>query len=875
MNERRSLDSFGSLRQFSVAGRDYDYFSAAAVGTGPGIPATLRILLENLLRHEDGLSVDAEAIQALASWKPDAAKDREILFHPNRLVMHDTTGGPALVDLAALRDAMVAAGRDPQAVNPQLPVDLVIDHSVAIDEFGTPDAFDENVRRELERNRERYAFFRWAEGAFRNFRVFPPGSGIIHSINLEYLSQVVCTAHEGTMVYPDAPLVTDSHTPMINGLGVLGWGIGGIEAEAIMLGQPVALRIPDVVGFRLEGQLPAGTSTSDLVLTVTELLRTAGVVGKFVEFRGSGLESLTVPDRATIANMAPEYGATVCYFPIDGQTLAYLRQTGRPEAHVSLVEAYARAQGLWNAPEEPEYAQTLRLDLATVEPSMAGPHRPQDRVALGGVHASFDAAVEKSAHADDLPHGAVAIAAITSCTTTANPDLVVAAGLLARAAAARGLTVKPWVKTSLAPGSQAVAEYLAQAGLQPALDALGFNVVAVGCTTCIGNSGPLLPDVAKAVEERGATVCGVLSGNRNFPGRVHPHLKAAYLASPALVVAYALAGTVCCDLTRDPLGHGSDGRPVYLADLWPSRDEVRAAVEASITPDLFLDSYARVFDGNARWDELAREPSATFSWDENSPNLRRPPFLQGIGNDVPPIEDLTGARMLVLLGDDVTTDDLSSAGAIAPDSPAADYLRERGLTAADFNVYATYRGNYEVMIRAAFSNLRLRGEMAGVPPGPFTCHQPSGEILNVFHAAQRHASEGTPLVVVGGRAFGCGSSRDWAAKGLRLLGVRAVIAESFERLHRTNLIGMGVIPLQFQAGTTRKTLRLDGSEVLDVEGLAAAIETGRPAVLRVIRPDGSRVETRLDPRVETAPEAEFLRQGGILPTLFRRLSAAQ
>lgn len=881
MNYIDSRDSFDCRRKLPIADEIFEFYCISELVVESRLPYTLRILAENVVRHECGRSVVADDIRALTSWRGGGADSREILFHPNRLIMHDTTCTPALVDLAALRDAVNSTGGDPRLVNPCLPVDLVIDHSVAVDAFGTANAVAENTEREIVRNRERYSFIRWAETALENFRVVPPGTGIIHSVNLEYLSPVVWTSRERPqpVVYPDTSLGTDSHTPMINGLGVLGWGIGGIEAEAIMLGQPVAMRVPDVIGFRLEGKLPAGATTSDLVLTITERLRAEKVVGKFIEFFGDGLDYLNVPDRATIANMAPEYGATVCYFPIDGRTLSYLRGTGRDEAQVAIVEAYARAQGLWRTLDDsltPIYPNVLSLDLATVEPSVAGPGRPQDRVPLNQVATAFaetftaDSGDPTSRVEDGLEDGDVVLAAITSCTTTANPDLMVAAGLLARKAVERGLSVVPWVKTSLAPGSRVVADYLSQAGLQPFLDKLGFNVVGFGCTTCIGNSGPLIPDVAKEVEARRLTVAAVVSSNRNFPGRVHPQTKATYLASPALVVAYALAGTIRRDLSCEPLGIGKDGNKIYLSDIWPSRDEVQAIVESALTPELFRETYTHVFEGDARWRELTAKTSVTFPWDPGSVNLRRPPFLDGIAALPPPPADITDARILALFGDDVTTDDLSSAGAIASGSPAAEYLRKQGVTAGNLNVYASYRGNFEVMKRAALANGGLRNEMAG-RTGPFTRCHPDGTVLPVFDVAQRYAQEGKPLVIIGGRAFGCGSSRDWAAKGIKLLGVRAVVAESFERIHRTNLIGMGLFPLQFPVGTTRRSLELDGSEKLEICGIAEALDAGEPLLMRVTRASGEQLETPLDLRVETELEVHYLRHGGVLPAVFRGL----
>jgi len=862
---------------------------------------SLKILLENLLRREDGKTVRAEDIEALRTWLDRRHSVHEIAFLPARVLMQDFTGVPAVVDLAAMRDAVRRMGGDPRKINPILPVDLVIDHSVTVDAFGSPDAFRTNVAKEFARNRERYRFLRWGQRAFDNFRVVPPGTGICHQVNLEYFATVVCSAASARepLAYPDTVLGTDSHTTMVNGLGVLGWGVGGIEAEAAMLGQPISMVIPDVVGFRLTGALREGTTATDLVLTVTELLRRRGVVGKFVEFFGPALEHLTLPDRATIANMAPEYGATCGFFPVDGETLRYLRFTGRPPEHIALVEAYAKEQGLWHSADAPAaaYTELVELDLSTVEPSLAGPRRPQDRLPLSGVARHFDAMLPDlcglraggsvAAHTAtrDFPdgeapvpgkdfglrHGHVVIAAITSCTNTSNPSVMIAAGLVARNAVERGLRTRPWVKTSLAPGSQVVTDYLRAAGLQPYLEELGFHLVGYGCTTCIGNSGPLDEAIARAIEEHGLVAAAVLSGNRNFEGRIHPQVRANYLASPPLVVAYALAGSVRLDVARDPLGTGADGKPVYLRDIWPSEHEIRAAVDSVLTPEMFANRYADVFRGEEQWQALEAPSGLTFEWDETSTYIRRPPYFDDVPETPPPTDDIEGARALVVLGDSVTTDHISPAGSIKTGSPAGAYLLAHGVQPPDFNSYGSRRGNHEVMVRGTFANIRLRNEMVPDRTGGFTKHMPEGTILPIYDAAMQYCREGVPLVIVAGKEYGTGSSRDWAAKGTRLLGVRAVIAESFERIHRSNLIGMGVLPLQFPDGVDRRTLGIDGTELFWITGLRGGLRPGIEVHLTVRRADGTERSVPLRCRIDTAEEAIYYAHGGILPYVLRQL----
>ncbi len=887
------IDSLKTRRTLNVKDTAYDYFSLeaaeqAGLGDLSRLPFSLKVLLENLLRHEDGSSVTADDIKAVGAWLKDRRSDREIAFRPARVLMQDFTGVPAVVDLAAMREAMDKLGGDPRKINPLSPVDLVIDHSVSVDSFGGPKAFEENVAKEFERNGERYAFLRWGQTAFDNFRVVPPGTGICHQVNLEYLAQVVWTKEENgkTQAYPDTLIGTDSHTTMVNGLAVLGWGAGGIEAEAAMLGQPVSMMIPEVVGFKLIGKLPEGATATDLVLTVTQMLRARGVVGKFVEFFGPGLSALSLADRATMANMAPEYGATCGFFPIDKETLRYLNFTGRDPARVALVEAYAKAQGMWREDDTPDpvFTDTLELDLAQVVPSLAGPKRPQDRVPLSDAASAFGAHLKsEGASAAAVPveganysleDGAVVIAAITSCTNTSNPSVLVAAGLVARKANARGLKVKPWVKTSLAPGSQVVTDYLNKAGLQDDLDKLGFNLVGYGCTTCIGNSGPLPGPIAKAVEAGDLLVCSVLSGNRNFEGRVSPHCKANYLASPPLVVAYALAGSMTIDLLTEPLGIDTDGKPVYLRDVWPSNQEIRETIDACLTPQMFAARYADVFEGPENWRNIATAAGMTYGWEGGSTYVRYPPFFEGMTAQPEALQDIAGARPLAVLADSVTTDHISPAGAIKKESPGGEYLLGHQVRAPDFNSYGARRGNHEVMMRGTFANIRIRNEMVPGTEGGLTKHLPDGDVMPIYDAAMKYQAEGVPLVVVGGKEYGTGSSRDWAAKGTRLLGVRAVIVESFERIHRSNLIGMGVLPLQFTGGQTRKTLKLTGEEMFDIAGIAQGLKPRTDMTCTITRPDGTREDITLLCRIDTTDELEYYKNGGILHYVLRSLMKA-
>jgi aconitate hydratase len=890
-----SMDSYGVSRKLEVGNRAYNYYSLTAL-TEAGfaaigqLPFSLKVLLENLLRGEDGASVNAEDIAALANWASKGRAAREIAFRPARVLMQDFTGVPAVVDLATMREAMARLGGDPQRINPLSPVDLVIDHSVMVDAFGSAGAFEKNVEMEFARNGERYAFLRWGQDAFDNFRVVPPGTGICHQVNLEYLAQVVWQRSQdagGTLVYPDTLVGTDSHTTMVNGLSVLGWGVGGIEAEAAMLGQPISMLIPEVVGLRLTGTLKEGTTATDLVLTVTQILRSHGVVGKFVEFCGPGLETLSLADRATIANMAPEYGATCGFFPIDEETIRYLRFTGREPEQVDLVEAYARAQGLWReaGAEDPKFSEMLELDLATVEPSLAGPKRPQDRVALSAVAGSAreiiatgtadkSASVQVAGENYQLSHGDVVIAAITSCTNTSNPSVLMAAGLLARNARERGLSVKPWVKTSLAPGSQVVTEYLEAAGLQAELDALGFDLVGYGCTTCIGNSGPLPVPVSDAIAAGDLHVAAVLSGNRNFEGRVNPQTRLNYLASPPLVVAFALAGSITRDLLTEPLGEGSDGAAVYLKDVWPSNGEIRAVIESSLTPEMYAKRYSDVFTGPEQWRAITAPASLTYDWQEASSYVRHPPFFTGMSAEPTAPANVSGARVLAVLGDSVTTDHISPAGSIATDSPAGRYLIELGVEPVDFNSYGARRGNHEVMMRGTFANIRIRNEMVPGVEGGVTRRLPDGEVMAIYDAAMAYQAEGVPLVVVAGKEYGTGSSRDWAAKGTRLLGVRAVIVESFERIHRSNLIGMGVLPLVFTNGETRTSLGLTGEEFFDIGGVDAGLAPRAELACRITRADGSVSETSLLCRIDTADELAYFNNGGILHYVLRDILKA-
>ncbi|AXQ48987.1 aconitate hydratase AcnA [Pseudomonas vlassakiae] len=908
-----SLDSLNTLQTLQVADRTYHYYSLAEAGRQLGdlqrLPMSLKVLLENLLRWEDGKTVGTDDLRALAGWLQERRSDREIQYRPARVLMQDFTGVPAVVDLAAMRAAMAKAGGDPQRINPLSPVDLVIDHSVMVDRYATPQAFTQNVDIEMQRNGERYAFLRWGQSAFDNFRVVPPGTGICHQVNLEYLGRTVWTRDDDgrTYAFPDTLVGTDSHTTMINGLGVLGWGVGGIEAEAAMLGQPVSMLIPEVIGFKLTGKLREGITATDLVLTVTQMLRKKGVVGKFVEFYGDGLADLPLADRATIANMAPEYGATCGFFPVDEVTLDYLRLSGRPSESVELVEQYCKAQGLWRLPgQEPLFSDTLALDMHDVEASLAGPKRPQDRVALGQVSQSFDHFIELQpkplakevgrleseggggvavGNADQageiayshegqnytLRDGAVVIAAITSCTNTSNPSVMMAAGLLAKKALEKGLQRKPWVKSSLAPGSKVVTDYYQAAGLTPYLDQLGFDLVGYGCTTCIGNSGPLDEAIEKAIASADLTVASVLSGNRNFEGRVHPLVKTNWLASPPLVVAYALAGSVRVDLTQDALGTDNDGKPVYLRDIWPSQQEIADAV-AKVDTAMFHKEYAEVFAGDAQWQAIAVPQAATYVWQDSSTYIQHPPFFDDIGGPLPEIKDIHGARILALLGDSVTTDHISPAGNIKADSPAGRYLRSKGVEPRDFNSYGSRRGNHEVMMRGTFANIRIRNEMLAGEEGGNTVHVPSGEKLSIYDAAMRYQAEGTPLVVIAGQEYGTGSSRDWAAKGTNLLGVKAVLAESFERIHRSNLVGMGVLPLQFKAGQDRKQLALTGKEQIDLLGLdGAQITPGMSLPLRITREDGQQQQIEVLCRIDTLNEVEYFKSGGILHYVLRQM----
>ena len=892
-----SLDSLKTLKTLAVAGHEYHYFSlteaARSLGDLHKLPKSLKVLLENLLRWEDGETVIGDDLRALADWLKERKSDREIQYRPARVLMQDFTGVPAVVDLAAMRAAMARAGGDPQRINPLSPVDLVIDHSVMVDRYASPAAFSENVDIEMQRNGERYAFLRWGQNAFDNFRVVPPGTGICHQVNLEYLGRTVWTREEDgrTWAFPDTLVGTDSHTTMINGLGVLGWGVGGIEAEAAMLGQPVSMLIPEVIGFKLTGKLREGITATDLVLTVTQMLRKKGVVGKFVEFYGDGLADLPLADRATLANMAPEYGATCGFFPVDEVTLDYLRLSGRPADSVALVEVYCKAQGLWReAGQEPLFSDSLALDMGEVQASLAGPKRPQDRVALPDVGKAFSDFLGLNARkagaeghgeirfdfdgqSHTLKDGAVVIAAITSCTNTSNPSVMMAAGLLAKKAVERGLQRKPWVKSSLAPGSKVVTDYYKAAGLTPYLDELGFDLVGYGCTTCIGNSGPLAEPIEAAIGKADLVVASVLSGNRNFEGRVHPLVKTNWLASPPLVVAYALAGTVRIDLGSEPLGQDAGGQPVYLRDIWPSQQEIAAAV-AQVDTRMFHKEYAEVFAGDEQWQAIEVPQAATYVWQDDSTYIQHPPFFDGISGPPPAIGDVRGARILALLGDSVTTDHISPAGNIKADSPAGRYLRDKGVEPRDFNSYGSRRGNHEVMMRGTFANIRIRNEMLGGEEGGNTLHVPSGEKLAIYDAAMRYRDEGTPLVVIAGQEYGTGSSRDWAAKGTNLLGVKAVLAESFERIHRSNLVGMGVLPLQFSAGQDRKQLGLTGRESIDILGLTGArIEPHMSLELRITREDGAVDNVSVLCRIDTLNEVEYFKAGGILHYVLRQMIA--
>ena len=888
-----SLNTFASRSTLDVDGRDYEIYRLDAVPGLERLPYSLKVLAENLLRTEDGANITADHVRALAAWDPAAEPDTEIQFTPARVVMQDFTGVPCIVDLATMREAVSELGGDPEVINPLNPAEMVIDHSVQIDSFGLPGSLERNKEREYERNSERYQFLRWGQGALSNFRVVPPGTGIVHQVNIEYLARIVFT-HEAdgvTQAYPDTCVGTDSHTTMVNGLGVLGWGVGGIEAEAAMLGQPVSMLIPKVVGFKLSGAIPAGATATDVVLTITEMLRAHGVVGKFVEFYGEGVAEVPLANRATIGNMSPEFGSTAAIFPIDEVTLDYLRLTGRSEERVRLVEAYTKAQGMWHDPaREPVYSEYLELDLSTVVPSIAGPKRPQDRIVLSRAKESFQEVLPTYASqpskptpvtmadgtATELDHGHVAIASITSCTNTSNPSVMMAAGLLARNAVARGLRSKPWVKTSTAPGSQVVTDYYEKAGLWPALNELGFNVVGYGCATCIGNSGPLPAEVSQAVNDADLAVVSVLSGNRNFEGRINPDVKMNYLASPPLVIAYALAGTMDIDFATEPLGQDPEGRDVFLSDIWPDPTEVQAVIDATIDREMYTRDYADVFAGDERWQGLDTPEGDTFAWDEESTYVRKAPFFEGLSMELTPVTDIKDARVLALLGDSVTTDHISPAGAIKADSPAGRYLAEHGVARADFNSYGSRRGNHEVMIRGTFANIRLRNRLLDGVEGGYTRNFLTGEQESIFDASQAYQAAGIPLVVLGGKEYGSGSSRDWAAKGTALLGVKAVIAESFERIHRSNLIGMGVVPLQFPAGQSAESLGLDGTETFTITGLTALNEGTTPRTVAVTaqKADGSAVSFDAVVRIDTPGEADYFRHGGILQYVLRQLASS-
>jgi len=914
-------NSFGSQAELQTGSGTYTYYRLqslvdAGVGHVDRLPFSLRILLENLLRYEDGRGVTRDDIEALASWTPNSGSDREIAFTPARVLLQDFTGVPVVVDLASMRQAIQRMGGDPKRINPLQPVDLVIDHSVQVDNFGSPEAFQRNVELEFERNKERYTFLRWGQQAFNNFRVVPPGTGIVHQVNLEYLASVVFQKEENgqRFAYPDTLVGTDSHTTMINGLGVLGWGVGGIEAEAAMLGQPVSMLIPEVVGFKLTGQLPEGATGTDLVLTVTQMLRQKGVVGKFVEFYGEGISNLPLAIRATIANMAPEYGATMGFFPVDAETLRYLRFTGRSEELVDLVERYTKEQGLFrtDGTPDPVFSDTLELDLGDVKPSIAGPRRPQDRIPLAAAKTSWrqslvemvgdtagaDAArvqswvsgengnansteglgalatratVQQDGQSFEIGHGSVIIAAITSCTNTSNPEVMLGAGLLAKKAVERGLARKPWVKSSLAPGSKVVTNYLKEAGLQEYLDKLGFNTVGYGCTTCIGNSGPVAEPISEAVHGHNLVAAAVLSGNRNFEGRINPDVRANYLASPPLVVAYALAGTVDIDFAKEPIGHDPNGQPVYLRDIWPSQQEIAETIASSVRSEMFRREYDSVFEGDDRWRNLEVPSGELYEWDENSTYVKNPPYFDDMPLEPAPLQDITGARVLVMVGDSVTTDHISPAGNIAPSSPAGQYLIERGIERKDFNSYGARRGNHEVMMRGTFANIRLRNQMAPGTEGGFTRHVPSGEQMTIFDAAERYKAEGVPTIVIAGKEYGSGSSRDWAAKGPALLGIRAVIAESYERIHRSNLVGMGILPLQFLPGESRESLGLTGHESFTISGIAEDLTPGKRVTVTATAEDGSTKTFEVVARIDTPVELDYYRHGGILQYVLRQI----
>jgi aconitate hydratase len=899
---KKSSDRMGTRVSFDTGSGSaiiyrLDRLEKAGLGAISRLPFSIKVLLEAVLRHCDGDMIHEEDVATLAAWQAATPANREVPFKPARVILQDFTGVPSVVDLAAMRSAMKRLGGDPARINPAVPVDLVIDHSVQVDFFGSPLAIVRNAEIEFERNRERYEFLNWGQKAFANFRVVPPATGIVHQVNLEFLAKVVQARKDGDdlLLFPDTLVGTDSHTTMINGLGVLGWGVGGIEAEAVMLGQPFYFLTPQVVGFKLHGRLREGVTATDLVLTVTQMLRKKGVVDKFVEFYGTGLSQMTLPDRATVANMSPEYGATMGFFPVDDETLRYLRSTGRSEEEVSRVERYCKEQGIFRTDEtpDPEFTDTLGLDLGTVEPSLAGPKRPQDRVSLQGMQASFRTALTAQVKeggfglsTEALPrtatvgfngtqarvgHGSVVIAAITSCTNTSNPSVMLGAGLLAKRAVERGLTVPPYVKTSLAPGSKVVSEYLKEAGLQPYLDQLGFSLVGYGCTTCIGNSGPLPPQVAEAVNENQLVAAAVLSGNRNFEGRIHPEVKANYLASPPLVVAYAIAGTVNIDLTKDPIGHDRQGTPVYLRDLWPSQEEIGETMSRSVQPAMFQKMYANVWDGNPAWNAIPVRGGELYEWSTESTYIQDPPFFADLTPELPPIGDITGARVLALLGDSVTTDHISPAGDIPVDSPAGRYFIERGIEKKDFNSYGSRRGNDRVMVRGCFANIRLKNLLVPGTEGGVTLYFPDGQRMSIYDAAMRYKAERVPLVVIAGKEYGSGSSRDWAAKGTLLLGVMAVLAESYERIHRSNLVGMGVLPLQFKEGESAAALGLTGNEVFDIVGVRYDIQPRKEVSVRAVRPDGTKVNFTAVARLDSPVEVNYYKNGGILQTVLRGL----